>query len=86
MGCDVKRQGQSDSVRNRKRFLNEALPALAISAQQLRASADPAVPMQALAEGCPLGWESAGRPIRRWAKDPSIARRINDALQPGPRA
>ena len=82
----MQRQGQSDSVRDRTRFLNEAFPALAISAQQLRAIADPGLPMQVLAEGRALGSETAGRPIRRWATDPNIARRINDAPQPRPAA
>ena len=82
MGCGVKRKARSDMVRDRKRFLDEDFPVLAISKPQLRAIADPAVPTQALAEVGPHGWETAGRPIRRWAKDPSLARRLNDALQP----
>ena len=55
---------------------------LAISAQQLHAIAEPAVPMQTLAEGNPPRSETAGQPIRRWAKDANLARRLNDALQP----
>ena len=58
------------------------MPGLAISSQQLLAIADPALPIQALADVGPMGSETAGRPIRLWAKDPSIARRINDALHP----
>ena len=83
MGCGVKRQGQRNPVRNRKRFLNEAFPVLAISAEQLRAIAGPAAPMHALAGGSTTGSEAAGRSIRSCVTDPNISRRINDALEPG---
>ena len=59
-----------------------SLPVLTITSQQLIAIVDPAVPIQELAGSGSLSRETAGRPIRLWSKDPAIARRINDALQP----
>ena len=57
-----------------------ASPVRPVTPHQLLAIADPALPLQTLAETATFNHETLGRPIRIWRDDPSLAKRINDAL------
>lgn len=57
---------------------NDLLPVLALPAHQVQAAIDPAMPLRALADVA-YEAETAGRPIRIWGREPSLARRLNDA-------
>lgn len=45
--------------------------------------AEPVVAIQSLADAVAFDPQTAGRPIRKWARDPALARYLNEKLASG---
>ncbi|QNM82722.1 hypothetical protein H8M03_12140 [Sphingomonas sabuli] len=57
---------------------------LSVQPHQLEAIKNPSAPLADIVAADTFNSETVGRPIRRWARDPRLARTVNDVLARDP--